>query len=646
MLDALAALAALVTVLLLWLPGLAFAGMLGLRGWLLAGGAPAVTMGLVGVGAPLFAVTGIQWNPWTFAVWCVAVTGVAGIVVLLLRRRGRALSVPQEPWSRSGHLTVIAAIVIAAIVAVLVLRAATHGLATVPQGWDAPFHGNAIRLIAETGNSSTRALSWIDAPDRVGGVFYPNAYHCFEALVYSVSGADIPRIINTGMLVTTTLVVPLGTVALVRAAGGAAGFAAASALVSTSFAYYPWDLYQWGQLFPYAAALAMLMPFFAIFVRWLDTRADRLAVLVAFLGAGLTGTHSASVFVAAIFGVLLVAQRLLGNPREWVRKELPRLVLVAVSIAVLSWSYLLGASSMAGVTANFNWPAVTTFSRAFGDAILFGSDAPWPQWLLALCTIVGLVLLWREGKWRWMVAGYVAFLGLLVGTASMDHPLVQAITSPWWNDRFRLAAVIILPATLAAGWSLQAAARAITERVLQRVPETTRSRRTAIAVLAVVGVVLAGGYFGQSHGYAARNADRMTWTFTSPVLTPLEHQGLLETGKIVKPGELIMNDRGDGTVWSYALSGRRPVIGHYQAGPSTPHREILLERFNQFEKDKAVADAIRGLNVRYVMVGYGMIAEFKRANGLQKLDLVDGLTSVYRNPEFQLYRVDWDKLAK
>ena len=150
------------------------------------------------------------------------------------------------------------------------------------------------------------------------------------------------------MLVTTTMAVPLGTIALVRGAGGAAGFAAASALVSTSFTYYPWDLYQWGQLFPYAAALAMLPPFFALLLRWLDTRTDRLAVLVAVVATGLTGTHTASVFVATIFAVYLVVQRLVRDPQSWVRKELPRLVLVAASTAVLAASYLLGATSMAG----------------------------------------------------------------------------------------------------------------------------------------------------------------------------------------------------------------------------------------------------------------------------------------------------------
>lgn len=635
---------ALVTILLLWLPGLALASTLGLRGWLLAGTAPAVTMGLVGVGAPLFAMTGLFWSPLKFTAWCLGVTGIAAAGVLLARRRGHAMVVPMDRWSRTGTLTVAAAVVVAAGVAVMVVASATRGLGNVPLGWDAPFHGNAIRLIAETGNTSTRFLGWIDLPDNVGASFYPNTYHCFEALVYSLSGSGIPTVINTGMLATTTLAVPLGTIALVRATGGTAGFAAASAMVSTSFTYYPWDLYQWGQLFPYAAALAMLLPFFAVFVRWLDTRIDRLAILVAVIATGLTGTHTASVFVAAIFGTYLIVQRLVRGPKSWIRAEFPRLVLLAVGTAVLAASYLLGATSMAGATASFDWPAVSTFPRAFLNAMTFGGLS----WLaLGVTTLVGLVLLWRDGRYRWLIAGYLTFTGLYVGAMISDHPLIQALTAPWWNDRFRLAAVIVLPATLASGWTLQAAAREISERVLDRVPEKAFGRRTVAVVLAAAGVALSAVYFAQSvGGYADRNASRMAWVYKSPVLTPLERRGLDEVGRIASSGEVVMNDRGDGTVWCFAISGRRPVIGHYQASTAAPQRELLLNRFNQFGSDRAVASAIRSLNVRYVMIGEGHIAQFQRAQGLLGLDGLDGLTPVYRNAEFQLYRVEWNRLAR
>ena len=128
-----------------------------------------------------------------------------------------------------------------------------------------------------------------------------------------------------------------------------------------------------------------------------------------------------------------------------------------------------------------------------------------------------------------MVVGYLTFVGLFVGAMASDHPLIQALTAPWWNDRFRLSAVIILPAMLASGWTLKPSPARSAKLLLARVPATTFGRRTAAAVLAAAGVLLALVYFAQSiGGYAGPNACRMAWVYKSPVLTPLERRGLDE----------------------------------------------------------------------------------------------------------------------
>jgi hypothetical protein len=136
----------------------------------------------------------------------------------------------------------------------------------------------------------------------------------------------------------------------------------------------------------------------------------------------------------------------------------------------------------------------------------------------------------------------------------------------------------------------------------------------------------------------------MRWTFHSPVLSPLEYEGMREMGKRVKPGELVMNDQFDGSVWSYALSGAWPVNGHYGNIPSPP-RKLLDERFNQFAVDPQVAKTIRDLNVKFVVTEEGHIAGLERAKGLTGLDELPGLKLLYRNKDFQFYEIDWTKLA-
>ncbi|GLY48063.1 hypothetical protein Lesp01_17190 [Lentzea sp. NBRC 102530] len=585
-------------------------------------------MGVVGVGAPLTSAAGIRWNVWVLLGCTVAIA----VVVLVVQRFARN-PLTQPAWSRTGSLTVAAGVVAAGGIATLTLLRGTYGLDSVPQGWDAPYHGNGIRFIAETGNAGNRAFGWIDVPDNPAGAFYPNAYHAFESIIYKLTGVTIPLVMNTGMVVTAALVVPLGTVALVKAFGGRAGFAAASALVSTSFAAYPFDLWQWGQLYPYVAGLSLILPFLALFVRWLDARADRLGVLVAVVAVGLAAVHSAMMFVAVLLVLCYLVQRAWPAPREFLRRDLPRLGLLTVGAAVIAIPYLIGASTMAGRTSAYNWPAVTTPSRAFGDAVLLGHEAEAPQYLLAALSLFGFYLMLREPVWRWALGAYVVFLGLFVAADSVDAAWATAITSPWWNDRWRLVAVLVLPATLAAGWALNHLVKLVEPR--------------GQVVLLVVAALVAGGYLVVTHGYVGRNAIRLHWTFRSTVVTDQERQGLLELGKIVKPGERVMNDGVDGTVWMYALSGAEPIVGHYP-NPATmsPRRKLLLDRFNQITTDSAAAQVVRDLNIRYAVVSSGLMADFRRSPGMVDLDDVAALKAVYRNRDFQLYEVDWSRLAR
>ncbi|MBY8848587.1 DUF6541 family protein [Saccharothrix longispora] len=633
-----------VTVALLWLPGAVLAALVGLRGWLLAGVAPAVTMGLVAVAAPLASGVGIGWSTASFLGFTALAALLAGGGLYLLRRRGLPSATPLAPWSRPGSVAVLASVAVACGIAVLVVHDATKGIGSVPQAWDAPYHGNAIRLISETGMSGTRVLGWIEQPDKPGGAFYPHVYHCFEALVHQLTGADVPRVMNTGMLVTTSLVVPLGTIALIRATGGNAGFAAAAALVSTSFANYPWDLYQWGQLFPYSAGLSLVLPLLALVAHWFGSGFDRVAALVAVVGVGLAGTHSAMVFVSVIPLLCYTVHRLVGDPRRWLRHDLPRLGAVGVAVGLLGLPYLLGATTMAGATAAYDWPAVTTPSKALGDGVLLGSDADWPQWLLAGLVVLGLFLMLRDGVLRWLAASYGVFLFLFVAATAIDFPWATSITSPWWNDRFRLGAALILPATIAAGWGLQSAVKAVAALPARFIPRL-RTPRATLVLLGVVGLLAGAAYVGETKGYVTRNAARLHWSFNSPVLSKLEQDGMRELAELAEPGEMVMNDGGDGTVWAYALAGVRPVINHYVAAPLSPRRQLLLDHFDDLGTDGEVARTIRDLNIRYVMVGTGYMGKFERAPGLRNLDELPELTLKFSNADCQVYEVDWSKLA-
>src|SRR5215470_11060526 len=107
-----------------------------------------------------------------------------------------------------------------------------------------------------------------------------------------------------------------------------------------------------------------------------------------------------------------------------------------------------------------------------------------------------------------------------------------------------------------------------------------------------------------------------------------------ELATMVGPGELVMNDRGDGSVWIYALTGVRTVAGHFDPIGVSPDAALLGERFNDYDTDPAVRAAASRLHVRYAIVGRGqLLAHWRRQSGMVRLDRVRALEKVYENPD-------------
>ena len=83
---------------LVLLPGLLVGAALGLRGWLLAGAAPVVTFGIVGIAAPLVPALGLTWSALTLA--CTAAVLAAGGLGARLALAGR---LPNDPPSAEAN---------------------------------------------------------------------------------------------------------------------------------------------------------------------------------------------------------------------------------------------------------------------------------------------------------------------------------------------------------------------------------------------------------------------------------------------------------------------------------------------------------------------------------------------------------------
>lgn len=626
-------------VAVLWVPGLLVGFAAGMRGWTLAATAPLATYAIAGLAGPWTTSLGIRWSPWTFVV------AVLVFALVLAAIRGRRRVAPEDPpaaWPVRAHVGVAVSIAAAAIVGGYAILRGIHRLATIPQDWDAVFHADGIRWIAETGDGSLFGMSQINWYEG-GAVFYPNAYHLVGSLVFGVTARSTPAVLNA-QTVLLPGIAALVLAALVRRLRGSAVHAAATALVAVA-ASSLYDMLWRGPLLPFATGVVLTPVFVLLMAEFLDARGarPRLAsgLLLGLGAAGLLCIHPAMLFGAIVFGLPYVAWRWIRRPSRLRVEPVAALGAGLVGLA-LSFEQIRGSLYSAASFPEVDWPAVVGWRRATFELATFGHASDTVQVWLTVLAVIGVLAYFRLGDLRWIGVTIAVFGFLFVITASSDAAWVQTVTRPWWNDRFRLAGLFVIAAAPVVGHGLAQLVEAA-GWLVRRVARRLGDRPPSTILLAMPAVVLLVGFVLVSHVlYVGRNAAKMSRnTGEGPAVSSGEVAAMAELGRIVPPGVRVMNDRYDGSVWMYALDGVHPVAGHYDATSLGDTDIGLLERsFDRYGLDPAVTAAVQRLGVGYVMLGDGFLrADGVRASGLVGLDGLPFLREVYRNPQAVIYQV-------
>jgi hypothetical protein len=648
----------LAVLLAFWLPGLVFGAAIKLRGWTLAASAPALTFGIVAMGIPILGGLGIRWDVLDVALWSLALAGLGfGASLLLARfttRRPAAKpnddrpsddtpsDVPDKampenlPRSLRDHLVIGAGVVVGLLVGTVTFLRGSHSLDRVQQGWDAPFHGDLVRWIAEHGDARPSTVGTLaDLPNQTR-YFYPDTYHALLALVFDKAGLAMPQLLNLAAL-TVILTVPLGIAALGVAWRMPTIGVAAAAAVCTWFTSFPYDLLWRGPLWPYVAGVALLPALLAIARQLIVPHGLACPVGVAVAFAGLAGLHTSLVFVATVYLLLVllaVAFRL--EPINW-RRSAPSLIATVVLGAVLAFPLVLPSLYNAAAVTATSWPTEGTVSAAVGQTITFSPMANFPQWWIGIPAIIGTFLMVKHRRMPWMVAAYVTFGGLFAATVSLDTNLIHTLTGPFYNDHWRIAALVPLAGATAFGEFVNTGAEKISERVTSRRPGLTPATTTlagAILIGLTLGVLSKGAYIG-------RNAAALGTNYSDgPTVSKNEEVAYHWLAQHVAPGERVMNDQSDGSVWMYALAGVWPVDWTFYGPNADSQAGYLGVHLNNLDHDPRVRQALNNLKVRYVIVGKGMVTtQQQQATGLLNLAETAGFQEVYRNPDAVIYQI-------
>lgn len=619
-----------------FLPGLLAGCAAGLRGWLLAGTAPVFSYALAGLAGPWFALVGVPFTVTTFALFTVAVAGVAW----LLRRRwpARRPDVP-TPWRRHAHQGVLVFLLLGVAVGAFTVLWGMGGLNVIPQGFDAPLHANGLRYIAETGDGSLHGMNSVHRWGDTERLFYPNAYHLLGSLAYTLTGSPVPAILNANTVLLPGLLA-LSLVTLVRQFRGRAVFAGAVAVLAVVPATLLYAL-MIGPLLPFMLGIALLPVLPVLLARYLDRPGAATGFALVLGAVGLLAVHTSAVFSSVLFAVPLLAFRWWRHGRQ-ARREVVALAAAGGVAAVVALPHLLGAFGRAVSPYPYGgWRSERSIWSAFGELFDFRTAGGVSHLALLVVAVIGILSYRRLARLRWLAfaAAITAVFWVLV--AAVDTGFVIALTRPWWDDPLRLMAIAAIPMTVLAAHGVSEVQRWLRERLDATVfqpRELHPSARAATAAAVAVGLfcLASGGFYVRSNAeLVGEHTGR-----GEVVISRGEARAMLELGRLAEPGDWAMNDRYDGTVWSYALGGVRTVAGHFGGALLPRDAQLLAARFNAFSGDPQVRAAVQRLKLRWVVVGRdGFLPNFGRQPGMTGLDDASFLRPVYRNADATVYRI-------
>ena len=596
------------------LPGLAAAWAAGLRGipaWGLAG---PLSVTLVGVAALAGPVVGVAWGP----VLLLATTALVALIALgadlMLRRRGAPSAGADRPPARA------LAVAGAAVGAGFAAAAVTGGLRrpdALPQTYDAVFHLNAVRQVLATGDASSLDVGTLSSPERAH-LFYPAAWHAVTALVVELTGVGLPAAANAVSVVIAALLWTSGCVLLARQVLGARPMPLlAAGVIAPGLAAAPYLLLAYGTVWPNAlgtallpAALAVVLSVAGLAREDLLGRRRGVMVAVAVL-PGLVLAHPNVVVTLLVWGLVLApaaARRRLATRRHVTDRQV-RLVWAGVAGYAVLVAWLVLWSPLFAATRQIDWHHRETLAQAAGEWLLAAPCALPVGVVLAALMVLGLVTTARSELW-WLAGCHVVTGALWVLAAGSDAPVSQLVTGPWYNDAFRLGALIPvtgLPLAVIGLRRLVRAAELVRRPALHRVGPPTLWAAALVAV-----VVL-------TQGLSVRDSARVVdvWYGGSSVelVGPGERSLLERLDTLVPPGAVVAGNPWNGSALGQALSHRRVLFPHL-AGSWGRDRSLLAGYLADAGSDPAVCAAARRLHVGYVLDGP---SAFWRKNRRQRL---------------------------
>jgi hypothetical protein len=632
---------------LLIAPGLLVALALRFRGFDALGLAPAFSVGLIVATSTLAPFVNVRFGVIPVAAASVLVAA-AGFFAVGFRAVGSGAASPTGiRWRAPSALAPFASFGIAAA---LLAASAVRVIGTpqsFSQTYDAVFHLNSVKYALDTGQASSLTIGGM-----TGGGFYPAGWNAVASLVASTTGLDVPTAVSITSILLAAVFWPLGCLLLVRWIVGPGVAATLGAGVAcASLGAFPVLMMDFGVLYPNLLAISILPGCIALAASLAglapgQQRRNVGTVLALLLGLGGLVVAHPTTFMAWLTWTLPMVAFQVGKtfPSVWHdrnrrRSQLRRFVVAVTTYGIaflLLWIYLRPPKE-----ASF-WGPYRTAPQSLGEALTFSPmDLP-PAWLVAPLALLGVWVCYRRpARFAWVGAVFVVFTALFVVVAGFPSSAIRNfLTGVWYNDSYRIAALLPLVAVLlvaiALAWASDALAgmqdRRLALKTIIGGPAGWRGpTRAAYRAAGGIVLLLCAVALGQQGGLkkeVQQAASRYTLDANSALVSQDELAVIHRLEQTVPPDAVLIDNPYTGAALSYALGDRKSAQLHILSSIS-PGVEKIYESAGMVSTDPSVCEAVRAEHGYYIL-DFGS----REVHGGQHTP--PGLTNLAQNPGVKL----------
>jgi hypothetical protein len=586
-----------VAALLMFLPGFVLARALGAKGFASAAMSPLASCGLIGLAGVVGGLVRLDWGLPSYLLVTAVCTGLA----VLLRRffKGRVTAVaPASVPPTVQWVAILGGLAAGSALIFNRLLPAIGKPGNFAQVYDNIFHLNAIRYILETGNASSLTLGRMLSPD-AGIAIYPSVWHSLAALVAQLTNNNVFVSENAVIVAVSALLWPFACIMLVRGIVGPRVLPLVVAgVLSGGFWIFPFQLLQWGPLYPNTLAYSLLPLALLVLVglfnagreRFLDDVSLWSFLIIAVAALFLSQPNGVTALLA--FSVPLIAAAWFTQLRARIRAKAGSRSIALVVLWGLASAAAFLVVWQALLLSYDNWKPSRTLSDAVGDVatgtLLGGGETM----VASVAAVLGiLTILWRR-KGGWIIACALIAAALYIVAAYMYQGRFRHFTTgSWYQDPYRLAALVPLFMIVLGGVGADGLVSAV-RGLLRRISAKRPARRQiglpefrgsaglyAVAAAAIFALALSNlvdRYHGP--GLAAVSAQiQKSYSFVPGWVVSNDEFALMSRLDSTVPKDAVIGvNPFNGGALAFAISGRHVTQYHLSPGPDADLRKIAM----------------------------------------------------------------------